>query len=266
MAYWLERFGGDIPVLDLPGDYPRAPDMDPRAAFYRFYIEGEVAREFRALSREIDATLFMHLLTVLYVLLFKYTGQKDIIVGTALSGRPHPHLQQVMGMFVNSLPLRHFPEKEKEYVQFLKEVKENCINAFDNQDIQFEELVDRLPVKRDRSNNPLFDVMLVLQNFEHTTNYIKGVKALPRDVVVKNARFDLSFQVAESGERLLINIDYPASLFKPAAIETMALHFTDIICQVVANKYIKLKDITIGRELVDPQAVDLEDEEGDFHF
>jgi non-ribosomal peptide synthetase component F len=106
----------------------------------------------------------MVLLAVYYVLLEKYTGQKDIVVGSPIAGRHHEDLQQIVGMFVNTLVLRNYPTEEKTFRQFLAEVRENSLQAFDNQDYQFEMLVDRLNLARDLSRNPLFDVMFVLHN------------------------------------------------------------------------------------------------------
>ncbi|MGD2086833.1 MAG: SDR family NAD(P)-dependent oxidoreductase [Candidatus Aminicenantes bacterium] len=266
LDYWLNLLAGKIPRLDLPTDYPRPATADFQGNYYQFNLDTHNTKKFRALSEEMGATLYMNLLTVLNVLFFNYTGQEDIILGTGTMGRPHTALQQVIGMFVNSLVMRNTPKKEKTYWELFKEVKENSINAFDNQDVQFEELVDRLDVKRDPARNPIFDVMFVVQNFERSKRSINDMKITRGDIQFRTSKFDLFLQASEVDEQLSFNLEYATSLFKPKTIEIIAGHLQEIIQQVVENKYIKLKDILITRELIDPETPNLENETGDFQF
>ena len=108
----------------------------------------------------------MNVMTVLNVLLYKFSGQEDIVIGTSIAGRPHADLEEIIGMFVNELAIRNFPRGVLPYPQFLGEVRTSCLEAFDNQDVQFENLVDMLNLDRDPSRNPLFDVCLSVANFE----------------------------------------------------------------------------------------------------
>ena len=127
-------------------------------------LGNQETRELKKLAEEKNATLYMVLLSIYNILLAKISGQEDIIIGTAIAGRRHADLHFLIGMFVNTLIMRNYPAGDKTFGEFLVEVKERTLQAFENQDYPFEELVDRLAINRDTSRNPVFDVMLVLQN------------------------------------------------------------------------------------------------------
>ncbi|MCP5048361.1 MAG: hypothetical protein GY940_14420, partial [bacterium] len=165
--YWLELYGdtSEIPHLELPTDHQRPEVFTFAGDMCRFKLETEDSTGFRSLATRSGGTLYMNLLAALNTLFYVYTGQVDIIIGSGVAGRPHADLQSIAGMFVNTLAMRNYPEGEKTYHSFLKEVINQSINAFENQDIQFEELVERLNVQRDLSRNPIFDVNMMVQNF-----------------------------------------------------------------------------------------------------
>ncbi|MCP4155047.1 MAG: hypothetical protein GY757_45405, partial [bacterium] len=163
-TYWLKQFDEEIPVLNLPVDYPRSAirSFEGKTFFFRLNEEETVALKKIALAH--GATLYMILLTIFNSFLSMLSGQEDIIIGTPTAGRGHANLGDIIGMFVNTLGLRNQPHGDKTYEEFLNNVKETTLNAFDNQDYQFEELVETLNISRDASRNPLFDVMFLLQN------------------------------------------------------------------------------------------------------
>ena len=130
----------------------------------------------------------------------KYTGQEDIIVGTPVAGRPHADLGNIVGMFVNTLVMRNNPEGEKTFAEFLAEVKDNAIKAYENQECQFEELVEKVASKRDMSRNPIFDVMFALQNTERTSLSIEGLKLSPYITENKISKFDITINAVEGEE------------------------------------------------------------------
>ncbi|MCP5047244.1 MAG: non-ribosomal peptide synthetase, partial [bacterium] len=165
--YWLKLYddANEIPHLTLPADHKRPPVFTFRGDHYGFKLETEDAARFNSLASRCGGTLYMNILAVLNTLFYLYTGQIDIIIGSGTTGRRHADLQRTMGMFVNTLAMRNQPNGEKTYESFLKEVIDQSIHSFENQDVQFEELVDRLDIHRDTSRNPLFDVSMVVQNF-----------------------------------------------------------------------------------------------------
>lgn len=246
--YWEEVFRGEIPRLNLLTDFQRPAIFSFKGDYFEFPFEWEISSRVKELCKRNDATLFMVLTALLNVMFFKYTGQEDIIIGSAISGRPHADLREAMGMFVNMLGIRNFPSGDKSFIQFLGEVKERCIKAYENQDVQFEDLVDRLNIERDVSRNPLFDVSLVVQNFsrhdireygfsDETFRFVKY-----RSMV---SRFDLTFSVFEDSEDIYVYIEYYSDIFNKETIRRMTEHFKNTILAVIDAPSSLLKDIQI---------------------
>ncbi|MCP5049178.1 MAG: AMP-binding protein, partial [bacterium] len=260
--YWLDLYSDahEISHLQLPPDLPRPQVFTFTGDRWSFKLETKEAEKFKDLASRSGGTLYMNLLAALNTLFYLYTGQTDIIIGSGIAGRPHANLQRTMGMFVNTLAMRNFPFGEKTYEDFLKEVNRQSIDAFDNQDVQLEELIDRLNVQRDPSLNPLFDVSMVVQNFGRTGNEIetaapsnhKPVPQTPQDQYnYKNdtAKFDLTFFVHEFGDHLFINLEYYTGIFRQETIQRMAGHFKNIIAAVSHRPSLKLREI----ELMSPE-------------
>jgi amino acid adenylation domain-containing protein len=259
--YWLDlyRDAGEIPRLELHTDFKRPEVFSFAGDNFIFMLEKESVLKFKELSSRNGGTLYMNILAALNTLLYKYTGQTDIIIGTNSAGRLHADLQQIIGMFINTLAMRNYPEGEKSYEAFLREVIAHSLTAFENQDIQFEELVDRLDVGRDPSRNPLFDISLVVQNFRKPGERdLKGessgqVQVLPLadeslptvEFESATSKFDMTFIVNELGDDVYINIEYYTGIFKRETIQRLASHFKNVIRAVVDRPAVKLKDIDI---------------------
>jgi amino acid adenylation domain-containing protein len=247
--YWLELYpdAAEIPRLNLPTDFKRPEVFTFAGDHYRFKLEAGEAAAFRAVGSGAGATLYMNLLAVLNTLFYKTTGQTDIIIGSGIAGRPHADLQPIIGMFVNSLAMRNYPEGEKPYVSFLKEVMTHSIKAFENQEVQFEELVEKLDPERDPSRNPLFDVALVVQNYRQTQESVEtllGSKNLPTiEFKNKTSKFDITFFVYEAAEEVYFVIEFYTGIFKEETIRRLIWHFKNIIKTVTAEPFIKIKDI-----------------------
>ena len=246
--YWLDKFADDIPILNLPLDYVRPIVQSFKGDNISFRLDSCLTKKLRNISKETGTTLYMILLSAISILLSKYTGQEDIIVGSPIAGRPHPDLENIIGMFVNTLAMRSYPSSEKSYVEFLDSVKEVALSAYENQDYQFEELVDKLNLSRDLSRNPLFDVMFVLQNMESVVLEIKNLKFTEYYGAQSTAKFDLTFFALEDKEELVLSIEYCTSLFKKDTIERMNKHLLNLLSAISENKNISLGDIEIISE------------------
>ena len=257
--YWLKLFQGETPRLDLPVDFKRPEVFTFAGARYSFGLEPEQATRFKALGTAVGGTLYMNLLAALNTLFYKYTGQTDIIIGSGTAGRNHTELQGVVGMFINTLAMRNYPHGEKTYETFLNEVINNSIKALENQDVQFEDLVDRLEPERNPSRNPLFDISMVVQNYQQigktkSNNENNSLaEILPRvnetqsPVKLKNltSKFDMTFFVHESKENIRIIIEYYTGIFKEDTIKRLIWHFQRITRAVIKDPTIKLKEIDI---------------------
>ncbi|MCP5053120.1 MAG: hypothetical protein GY940_38490, partial [bacterium] len=158
----------------------------------------------------------------------------------------------VMGMFINSLAMRNHPHGEKNYEALLKEVINRSIDAFENQEVQFEELVDRLNIKRDTSRNPLFDICMIVQNFNRPGNEpmasLTGNGPPTLDYDINTTKFDITFFIYEDGEGVYITVEYYTPLFRRSTVQRMAAHFRNIITAVSREPSRQLKDIQIISE------------------
>jgi amino acid adenylation domain-containing protein len=270
--YWLKQFQDKIPVVDIPTDYPRPAVMSFEGSSVAFDMGKEEIMQMKRVAYAEDVTPYFLILTIYYVFLSKITGQEDIVIGTTTSGRDHADLENTVGMLANTLALRDFPAKEKTFVNFMKEVKERALDAFDNQAYQFDDLVEQLLVERDKSRNPIFDVGFSLiylkkEPTDHTgggtdTNHPK-LKSL--EYQKTTSKIDLALQGIDTGESISFRFSYCTKLFKPATIERFAAYFKEIAASVFENRFIKLEDIKMSYDLVPVKSILREDQE-DFGF
>ncbi|ASS75398.1 hypothetical protein CIG75_10620 [Tumebacillus algifaecis] len=244
-AFWLQQFEGEVPVLDLATDYPRPSVYSFDGDRIAFSMNGELASRLKKLAVDEGATLYMALLALLNVLLHKYSGQEDIVIGSPVAGRNHSDLDRVIGMFVNTLALRNKPEAEKTFRQFLADVKHNALEAFENQDFPLEDLVEKLDLQRDMSRNPLFDVMFSLQNMERTIMETDGLTFTPSEHGRRVAKFDLTLMAEEQGEQIEFELEYCSKLFDKQTVDRLANHFLQLVETVAANLDVKLREISL---------------------
>ncbi len=247
--YWLRLYSGDIPRLNLPLDYPRPDCFTFEGDSIKFKLETENALPFKQLTVDMGATLFINLYAALNVLFYKYTGQTDIIFGSSTLGRPHQDLQDIIGVFINKLAIRNYPQGDKTYLEFLEEVKENCIKAFENQDMQFEELVEKLHLERDTSQTPIYNVSMEVQNVTTPELDIQGIRFTGYSYENKTSKYDMSlFAQEEENDEIYFFIVYYTRVFKKSTIERLAQHFLNVIRQVGKNPGILIDDIEIFSE------------------
>ncbi|WP_259472806.1 non-ribosomal peptide synthetase, partial [Clostridium estertheticum] len=190
----------------------------------------------------------MTLLSAYNILLSRYSGQEDIIVGSPIAGRPHADLQGIVGMFVNTLAMRNYPKGEKTFKKFLQDVKGNALSAYENQEYQFDKLIEELDIRRDLSRNALFDTMFVLQNIDIKELEIDNLKFKQYEFENKISKFDLTLSATEIGEEIVFNMEYCTKLYKKETIERLIGHFLNILREVVENPEIKLSEIEMLSE------------------
>ncbi|QOS97405.1 amino acid adenylation domain-containing protein [Brevibacterium sp. JNUCC-42] len=241
--YWLRHFQGDIPVLELPTDYQRPVEKQFAGALFTHELSIEITEKLRRLASKEKTTLYTVLLTVYSILLAKYTNQEDLIVGTPIAGRPHADLDRVFGMFVNTLAIRTTPKVDYSFLEYLSEVKESVLGAYQNPDYPFEELVEKTLVQRDVSRNPLFDVMFSVEKLP-TSVQLNELRFCPRLFDWKKAKFDLDWTVIE-GDTLQLLIEYSTSLFDQLTIERMSKHFEHILNQIIVHPDLPISEIEI---------------------
>ncbi|HLP46187.1 MAG TPA: condensation domain-containing protein, partial [Candidatus Kapabacteria bacterium] len=248
--FWLNEFAGEIPVLELPVDYPRPAVQSFEGSSIPFEIDKETVGVLKTLALELGATIYMILLSLYTVFLAKLTNQEDIVIGSPIAGRRHVDLEKIIGMFVNTLALRNYPLGEKLFIYFLEEVKEKTLAAFNNQEYPYEDMVEQVAtsVNRDTARNPLFDTMFALQNIKGGVIEIPGLKIEPYVFENKTAKFDLTLTAVESEDELELTFAYSTQLFKRETIQRFINYFINAaagVTGVMKDKTLRIGDISI---------------------
>ncbi|HOD40225.1 MAG TPA: amino acid adenylation domain-containing protein, partial [Candidatus Wallbacteria bacterium] len=246
--YWLKKYEGELPVLNLASDFVRPAKQSFEGKKYYFTIDEDLLDGVQKLAGRGGATLYHALLAAWYVLLYRYTGQNDIIVGSPVAGRAHPDLSGIMGMFVNTVAIRECPRGEQAFSEFLSQVRATALEAMDNQYYEFIELAGKIAVKRDASRNPVFDSMFVLQNAGDVNFSCADFEMEPWKLQNKVSQVDLTLEAELIGGKLEMLIEYCVKLFRPETIERMAAHYVNILKAAVSNAGIKLDKIDILSE------------------
>ena len=233
--YWLKRFDGKIPMISLPTDYARPLIQNFEGETVRFVLDKKESLLLSELALTREVSIFMVLLAAFNIMLSKISGSEDIIVGTGTAGRRHESLNEVIGMFVNTLALRNTPRSNQTFLEFLDSLKKNTLDDFENQDYPFEDLVENLELKRDTSRNPLFDVLFQLNNFEFSELEVAGLRVRSYQHEWKISKFDLTLWGWEGEEQLIFSIEYATHLFKQETIDLFIRYFKEIITAVIQN-------------------------------
>jgi gramicidin S synthase 2/tyrocidine synthetase-3 len=248
--YWLNRFKGDLPVLDLSTDYPRTLKKTFEGQSFYFEADSQLTEALKQLAAGSGATLYMVLLAAYYVLLSRYTGQEDIIVGSPAAGRQHPDLQPVLGMFLNTLALRNYPVKDKPFDIFLEEVKTDALLAFQYQQFKFETLVEKLGVKRVGDRHPLFDTMFILQNIGRPDVVIHGITFKSYPISGTISKFDITLEAFDESGKLRFRFEYRTHLFKNETIKRMADDYLRVLEAITENRKVELKEISFSPQVL----------------
>jgi tyrocidine synthetase-3 len=244
-GFWKNEFAESQTPLELPVDHLRSSNKPPSAGSVNIVIEGQNLIGLKGISVKLEATQYSILLTVYYILLSKLSNQKDITIGTVTTGRFNEQVDPLLGMFVNTLPLRNFPKAELSFKEFLDNVKFNVASCFDHQMYQFENLVSDLNVNRDSSRNPLFDVFFAYQNYDRSNLEISDLSIEPVNVGVLKTIFDIELTASEFDTKIALSFTYNANLFKQVTIERYGAYFDKIVSQVISNPDIQLSEIDV---------------------
>lgn len=243
--YWLKALANPPAVLSLPGE--QTADH-ATGALHHFTIPRENYQRLKKMAKEKETTIFIWLLAVYNTLLSRLSGQDDIIVGTAASGRQHAALDKVIGMFVNTLALRNQLSPDMSFDTLLKQVHKNTLAALQHQDYPLEDIIQQLQLPRGK-RHPLFSVMLVLQNMSVGSENIPGITITPYPIAESTSRFDLTLYGQDTGNDLVFRLAYASQRFSPARIQRLVDYFQEIITQVLSSPDIQLKDIHLSHQL-----------------
>ncbi|TKI55071.1 SDR family NAD(P)-dependent oxidoreductase [Brevibacillus antibioticus] len=241
--YWLDTFSEPLRPLQLPTDYPRAQVRSFAGDRVEFAFDQALTDTLCQFASNNGTTIYMVLLALYNILLMKYSGTEDIVVGSAISGRRHVDLEEVIGMFVNTLAIRNQPQKEMAFREFIQQVKEHVLKAYDNQDYPIEELVGKLQIKGDMSRNPLFDTMFIFENIDVEKMSIGEWSVRDLDFDFEIAKFDLTLYALQD-QVLKFSLEYCSDLYAKETVTKMGQHFIMLTEQALEQPDRKLSEIS----------------------
>ncbi len=243
VAYWREQLAGAPSALELPTDHLRPPVQSFQGGRINFGFSASLTESLHKLSRREGATLFMTLLAAFSVLLSRYADQEDVVVGTPIANRQQRELEELIGFFTNTLALRVNVQRELTFRELLRNVREVTLNAYANQDVPFERLVEELQPPRELNRSPLFQVMLGVQNTPHRKLTLPGLEIGIQDFVTSTTRFDLECFLNEEDGELHGNFIYNTDLFERQTIENMLQHLQRVLELVVEDPKQQVRDL-----------------------
>ena len=244
LAYWKKQLSGDLPMLEVPADHPRPQRLTYRGADGDFTLTQDLVERLNELGHSEGATLFMTLMAALLTLLHRYTGQEDIILGTAVAGRNHAEIEKLIGFFINTLVLRTDLSGNPTFRELLGRVREVALGAYEHPDVPFEKLVEELQPERDLSRHPFFQVMVNFQNAPVETPASRGLKITPLDIG-NQTRFDLELHLWAEPDGLLGNFIYNTDLFEQSTIARMLRHFETLLAGIASNPGARLSELPL---------------------
>jgi len=247
LTYWQEKLTGVPESLNLTTDYPMPSVQNFSGARQTFCIDTRLTNQLKSLAEQQGCTLFMVLTAIFKVLLYRFTDQEDICIGTPVANRQYEGTESLIGMFINTLALRNQLEGEESFISFLAQVKTTCLEAYEHQDTPFEMVVDRVQPQRSMAIDPIFQIMIVLQN---TPRKALGNNIQLYPLKSEISKFDLSIEFFENEGGLAENlaglegaIEYRTSLYKPQTIERMVKHFISLCQAIIASPTAKISEL-----------------------
>ena len=243
--YWKTKLTGAPPTLELPTDRPRPAIQQFHGAKQVCHLSPELTERLKQISLDERVTLFMTLLAAFKVLLWRYTYQDDIVIGSPIANRTRAETEGLIGFFVNTLVLRTNLSGDLSFRDLLKRVKETALGAYNHQDVPFEKLVEELRPDRDPSRNPLFQVSFALQNATRTRLELPGLTLSPMEVHSGTTKFDLSLSILEGADGLKATWEYDVDLFDSARIARMVDHFQVLLEGIVADPGRKISELPL---------------------
>jgi len=249
LAYWKENLAAAPPLLQLASDRPRPPVQTYHGAFEPFILSLKLTEQLKALTSQQGVTLFMTLLAAFQTLLYRYTSQEDIVVGTSIANRERPEIEGLIGFFVNMVPLRTVCSGDPKFQELLARIRESTFKAYTHQRVPFDKLVQELQPIRNQSYPPIFQVVFSFQNQPTLTELtLSGLTLSFPPAEITTSQFDLLLDVSESKEGLNAGLQYNTDLFDRITIVQMAQHFRSLLESIVADPEQRLSDLRLLSE------------------
>lgn len=248
LEYWKQKLEGAPPVLELPMDRPRPAVQTYRGSSESVVLSAELVEGLKALGQRENATLFMTLLAAFKVLLYRYTGSEDIVIGTPIANRTQVELEGLIGFFVNTLVLRTDLSGDSTFQEVLGRVRETALGAYSHQDLPFEKLVEELRPERNLSHTPIFQVMFALQNTPDFSLILPELTIQKVEVDSLTSKVDLILTIKDSKEGLKASANYNTDLFDARTIKRMLEHYEVLLKDIVRHTAHGISEVNILTE------------------
>lgn len=245
--YWMNKYKEPVPDLNFPIDFRRSWIQSFKGTSIYFTIDTKTRDDLYNIAKSNDVTLYMVLLAALYVLLNKYTGQEDIVIGSPVAARPHTDLKNVVGQFANVMPIRNKPSVNKTFINFLNEVKIETLDAYENQYYPFARLAQKIGISKQIGRNAFFDVMLILQNVDRAPIEIDGLKFTHHNLLKNSTEYDITLDVMERDNEIRIRLEYGTKLFKSETMERFARNYVKVLTTITQDVNVSIE--SIGKNL-----------------
>ena len=245
LEYWKQQLGNSSGVLELPTDRPRPAVQTYNGADLTFAFSPALSHSLKALSRREGVTLFMVLLAAFKVVLHRYTGQREIVVGSPIANRQRKELEGLIGFFINTLAVRTVISGELTFREFLQRVREAALGAYAHQDLPFEYLVEQFQPERNLSHSPIVQVIFSFETPPQGAIEIPGLAITVLDKENKAAKFDLSLYASDRGSEVVGTLEYNVDLFNKETVERMADHLLTVLSAIVANPEQPISDLPL---------------------
>lgn len=227
--FWLEILSGELPVLNFLPDYPRPKIRSLKGSKLFFHIGSDIKSKLEELALKEQATVYMVLVAAFKVLLHKYTGQEDLVIGTPAANRSHPDTLRTVGLFENTLPLRTRIDPEQTFADYLRHVREAVLLAYDHQHYLFDSMVEKLDIERDSGRNPVFDVMFVMENIDLSLLRLDGIQVNPLPCDPGISKFDLTLIAVPKEHGINFEMEYCTCLFDSGTMEQFCGHYLNVL-------------------------------------
>lgn len=248
IAFWKNQLKGELPILDLPTDSPRSVRQSFDGSTHRFSIPVKLTQELERITQGENVTLFMSLFSVFVILLHRYSGQEDIIVGTPIANRNLSEVENLIGIFINTIALRTDLSGDPVFRDLIKNIRDVALNAYAHQDLSFEKLVEELKPVRDLSRPPIFQVVFNMQNTPLPIFNLPGLDIEPLEIDRGVAQFDLSLIITKSEKSYLGTVEYNRHHFEAESIERMFRSYLLILEDIVSKPDLPISQLKLVTE------------------
>ncbi|MEH2193603.1 MAG: amino acid adenylation domain-containing protein [Nostoc sp.] len=245
LSYWKQQLGGELPVLQLPTDHQRPNVATFVGKKHYFKLSKKLTAALKKFSKQEEASLFMTLLAAFNTLLYRYTEQEDILIGTPIANRNRPEFEGMLGFFVNTLIIRTDLSNKPNFRELLSRVRDVTLSAYGHQDLPFEKLVEELRPKRDLRINPLFQVMFILQNTPMPAHEVSGLTLSPLDVDNGTAMLDILLSIVEYEQELSGFLEYNTDLFDSVTIARLVTNFQTLLESIIVEPNQQISELPL---------------------